>query len=132
MIFCQACEDQQKSYFTSNKGKLIRKDQSDWNHAGWYSEEKLPVELPYLANYQPKGTGRGPLADHPEFYQTKCPECGGDARKETDVSDTFLDSSWYFLRYPSVNKDSDGKPLPWDPDITKKWLPVDLYHFGKK
>ena len=129
MIFCQACEDQQKSYFTSNKGKLIRKDQSDWNHAGWYSEEKLPVELPYLANYQPKGTGRGPLADHPEFYQTKCPECGGDARKETDVSDTFLDSSWYFLRYPSVGNKRESK-LPWEPEITKKWLPVNLYFGG--
>src|SRR3990170_8893570 len=132
MIFCKKCAKAKKSYFTkTDLGKLIRKDQSDWNHFGWYpqAEEKLPVELPYLKDYKPTGGGRGPLADHPEFYKTKCPECGGQAERETDVSDTFLDSSWYFLRYPSARSARSGQ-VPFDPEITKKWLPVDLYFGG--
>lgn len=98
---------------------------------GWVAvaEEDLPVVLPDIEDYSPEGTGRGPLANHPEFYKTKCPKCGGQARRETDVSDTFLDSSWYFLRYPSVGSEtSDSKPF--DPKVTKDWLPVDLYFGG--
>lgn len=98
---------------------------------GWQPvpEKDLPVLLPDLKNYKPKGTGRGPLADHPEFYETKCPKCSGNAKRETDVSDTFLDSAWYFLRYPSVDAKS-SKKQPFDPEITKNWLPVDLYFGG--
>jgi len=95
---------------------------------GWQPvpEEGLPVLLPHIKDYQPIGTGVGPLASHKEFYEVKCPSCGEIARRETDVSDTFLDSAWYFLRYPSVGTKSD----PWDAEITKNWLPVDLYFGG--
>lgn len=95
---------------------------------GWQPvpEEDLPVVLPDIDDYQPKGEGKGPLAAHPEFYSVSCPKCGGPATRETDVSDTFLDSAWYFLRYPSVGVDDK----PWDPEITKNWLPVDLYFGG--
>lgn len=95
---------------------------------GWQPvpEKDLPVLLPDIEDYQPKGQGKGPLASHPEFYKTACPNCGGEATRETDVSDTFLDSSWYFLRYPSVGVEDN----PWDPKITKNWLPVDLYFGG--
>lgn len=89
-------------------------------------EKDLPVLLPDIEDFQPKGQGAGPLAGHPEFYETTCPNCKGPAKRETDVSDTFLDSSWYFLRYPSAEDDSE----PWSPGITKKWLPVDLYFGG--
>jgi len=94
---------------------------------GWQAvpEKDLPVLLPEIKDYQPKGDGKGPLANHPEFYKTTCPKCGGPAERETDVSDTFLDSSWYFLRYPSV-----GLKIPWDPQVTRAWLPVDLYFGG--
>lgn len=95
---------------------------------GWVPvpEKDLPVLLPNISDYKPEGTGRGPLANHEEFYQTKCPKCGKDAKRETDVMDTFVDSSWYFLRYPSVG---DNKAA-FDPQITKKWLPVSLYFGG--
>lgn len=90
------------------------------------SEEKLPVVLPNISDYKPEGTGKGPLANHREFWKVKCPKCGGEARRETDVMDTFVDSSWYFLRYPSVGNNGNA----FGSDITKKWLPVDLYFGG--
>ena len=95
---------------------------------GWLavSEKELPVLLPSISDYKPGGTGKGPLANHPEFYKVKCPECGDEGNRETDVMDTFVDSSWYFLRYPSVGVDEKA----FDPEITKKWLPVDLYFGG--
>ena len=95
---------------------------------GWVPvpEKDLPVLLPSISDYKPEGTGRGPLANHKEFYEVKCPKCGSAAKRETDVMDTFVDSSWYFLRYPSVGEDSAA----FDPEITKKWLPVDLYFGG--
>ncbi len=134
MIFCKNCAQKGRSYFNSQKNiskgnKLIHINQSDWNHAGWFPEEKLPVELPYYKDYQPKGEGRGPLADHQEFYRVSCPECGAEAQRETDVLDTFVDSSWYFLRYPTLGSKNADK-VPFDEDITKKWLPVDLYFGG--
>ncbi|MDZ8237142.1 MAG: class I tRNA ligase family protein [Nostoc sp. ChiQUE01a] len=89
-------------------------------------EEQLPVELPETENWLPQGTGNSPLADIPEFVNTTCNSCGGAARRETDVSDNFLDSAWYFLRYPS----SDRADVPFDPAITAKWLPVDMYIGG--
>jgi len=89
-------------------------------------EEDLPVRLPYVADFRPKGGGASPLAAVPEFVHTACPRCGGPARRETDVSDTFLDSAWYFLRYPSAHRDD----VAFDPELTRKWLPVDLYAGG--
>ena len=95
---------------------------------GWVvvPEKDLPVLLPNISDYKPEGTGKGPLANHKEFYETKCPKCGGKATRETDVMDTFVDSSWYFLRYPSVGVENK----PFDLDLYKKWLPVSLYFGG--
>jgi leucyl-tRNA synthetase len=92
-------------------------------------ESDLPVLLPDVANVadvRPTGTGRSPLAAIDLFVHTECPSCGGPAERETDVSDTFLDSAWYFLRYPS----SDVSERPWDPDRTARLLPVDQYAGG--
>lgn len=133
MIYCDTCCRNGKSFFTENTNgqKIIRGNQEDWEHAGWYPvpEESLPVLLPFVKDYQPKGKGEGPLGEQKEFYEVKCPNCGNLAKRETDVSDTFLDSAWYFLRYPSVGSVSSTK-LPFDTDITKKWLPVNLYFGG--
>ncbi|HET8850983.1 MAG TPA: leucine--tRNA ligase [Ktedonobacteraceae bacterium] len=85
-------------------------------------EDQLPVLLPYVVDWLPTGTGTSPLAQIDSFVNTICPICGQPARRETDVSDNFLDSSWYFLRYPS----SDDETQPWDPELTRKWLPVDM------
>jgi leucyl-tRNA synthetase len=89
-------------------------------------EEQLPVVLPEVDQYQPDGSGVSPLAKVEDFVQTTCPVCGGAARRETDVSDNFLDSAWYFLRYPSKGDERE----PWSPPLTRKWLPVDMYVGG--
>jgi leucyl-tRNA synthetase len=92
-------------------------------------DDQLPVLLPEVedpAAIRPTGTGLSPLASVPGWADVDCPSCGRPARRETDVSDTFFDSSWYFLRYPSA-----GVPdRPWDPEATAAWLPVDQYAGG--
>src|SRR3989475_1993537 len=89
-------------------------------------EKDLPVELPLIEDFRPDDTGVSPLARHEEWYFVQCPQCGGKARRETDVSDTFLDSAWYHLRYPST----EFHDRPFDPARTKKRLPVSSYIGG--
>jgi leucyl-tRNA synthetase len=88
-------------------------------------EEQLPVELPaHVESFIP--TGRSPLEDVPEFIETTCPQCGGPARRDPDTMDTFVDSSWYHLRYVDAHNDS----APFDPKKAAAWLPIDLYIGG--
>ena len=87
-------------------------------------EEQLPVLLPSDAEFKP--TGESPLAGNLGFVQTSCPQCGGDARRETDTMDTFVDSSWYMMRYTSP----DYHAGPFDPTQIQEWLPVDQYTGG--
>ncbi len=89
-------------------------------------EDELPVLLPDVEDYRPTGTGSSPLAAIPSFVNTTCPICGAPAKRETDVADNFLDSAWYYLRYPS----SDDAAEPWHPELTRKWLPVAMYVGG--
>lgn len=91
-------------------------------------EKDLPVKLPAMEDFLPEGKGKGPLAKNMKFVNTKCPVCDEKAERETDVSDPFVDSSWYFFRYPSTEYDNQ----PFDKKITKKWLPVDSYIGGKE
>ncbi len=114
MIFCEACAN-------ANHGE--QKDMP-----GWYTvvNKDLPVILPRIKNFQPAGTGIAPLATEKSFYEVPCPKCGAPARRETDIIDNFIDSAWYYLRYPSVK----DRKVPWDRTITKKWFPVDMYIGG--
>lgn len=95
---------------------------------GWQPvpDEKLPILLPDVEDWKPKGDGQSPLANIESFVNTKCPNCGGPAKRETDVSDTFLDSAWYFFRYPAVENKEKGL----DDGKIERWLPVDMYIGG--
>ncbi|MCP4683850.1 MAG: class I tRNA ligase family protein, partial [bacterium] len=87
-------------------------------------ESDLPIELPPTENYHPKG--RSPLADVPEYMNTTCPKCGGEAQRDPDTMDTFVCSSWYLFRYA----DPHNNKAPFDKDQANRWLPVDLYVGG--
>jgi leucyl-tRNA synthetase len=91
-------------------------------------EDQLPVILPFVEDFKPGDDGIAPLAKDSSFYEVDCPSCGQPGRRETDVSDTFLDSSWYFLRYPST----DVSDRPFAPARTNRWLPVDAYIGGEE
>jgi leucyl-tRNA synthetase len=87
-------------------------------------EDQLPVLLPDVDDYRPKG--KPPLASNEEFMSTTCPKCGGPARREADTMDTFVDSSWYFLRYTDPHNDH----APFDRAIADYWMPIDQYIGG--
>ncbi|XZJ10130.1 leucine--tRNA ligase [Clostridium perfringens] len=87
-------------------------------------ESQLPVELPYDVEFAPDG--KSPLAKSEAFVNTTCPHCGKPAKRETDTLDTFVCSSWYYLRYPD-NKNTEA---PFNPELINKMLPVDKYVGG--
>jgi len=89
-------------------------------------EKDLPVELPYVEKYQPTGTGESPLSAIQEWVNTKCPKCGGPAKRETDTMPNWAGSNWYYMRYCDPNND---KALA-DPKKLKYWMPVDWYNGG--
>lgn len=89
-------------------------------------EDQLPVMLPDVEAYEPNDAGESPLANMREWVEVKCPNCGGDAERETDTMPNWAGSSWYFLRYCDPHND---KALA-DPEKLKYWMPVDLYNGG--
>lgn len=91
-------------------------------------EEELPVRLPVLEDFRPDDSGISPLARDADWYNVPCPACGTMARRETDVSDTFLDSAWYYLRYTST----DFHDRPFDAERVKRWCPVTSYIGGNE
>lgn len=119
MIYCESC---------AKEGRGEQKEMP-----GWYAvpDDSLPVILPQVEDFRPKGTGESPLATDESFCKTMCPACGGDARRETDVSDTFLDSAWYYIGFllKTSNLEFKISNLKFG-DIVKRWLPVDMYIGG--
>ncbi len=89
-------------------------------------DENLPIELPELKDFAPAGDGRSALARADEWLHVQCPRCGGDAERETDTLDTYICSSWYFLRYLDPRNDEEI----FDSNVANKWQPVDFYNGG--
>ena len=87
-------------------------------------EKDLPVKLPYDVEFRP--TGKSPLSTHEGFMNCTCPKCGKKARRDADTLDTFVCSSWYYLRYPEANNDKQA----FTPAVANKMLPVDVYVGG--
>ena len=123
LVFCKNCAEiaNSKSQIANNK-----LSQGEVENPGWVPvlDDELPVLLPELKDYRPKGVA--PLASSEKFWKTKCPRCGRDARRETETLDTFVDSSWYYLRYT----DPHNNRMPFDKLRVNRWLPVDLYVIG--
>jgi len=101
-------------------------------------EKDLPIKLPYIKDFRPTGTDKSPLTKSEKFYKVRCPECNLWAYRETDVSDTFLDSAWYYIGYlakirnPKSETNSKFKiqNSPFLNPLIKKWLPVSMYIGG--
>ncbi len=89
-------------------------------------DEDLPVVLPELQNFAPSGDGRSALATATDWLHVSCPKCGGPAERETDTLDTYICSSWYFLRY----LDPNNSEKIFDSAIANEWMPVDFYNGG--
>jgi len=89
-------------------------------------DDQLPVELPPVAGLDLTPKGTSPLGAATDWVNTTCPQCGGAALLDTDTMDTFVDSSWYFLRFADPRNES----APFDPELVRQWLPVDQYVGG--
>lgn len=116
LVFCAACA-----------ALPLSKGESEGVH-GWIPvpTEELPVVLPTVENYQPTSNGESPLSAIDSFVNTKCPTCGGPAKRETDTMPNWAGSSWYFLRYTDAHNDTAFASQ----EALKQWMPVDIYNGG--
>ena len=133
VVYCKHCAKnfpKARLFPSSSEALGIPQSQALENYATiTVSEKDLPVRLPEMkSGWEPAGDGKGPLAKVESFMRATCPKCGGEARREADVMDNFLDSAWYFFRYVSPR---DKKAI-FDKKMGKKWLPIDLYVGGNE
>ncbi len=155
MVFCRTCAEKKISYWESSPKSEVRSpafaeatagkskstvqnkmDQSMTKNIemvknsmyGWFpiDQKSLPLELPYLKSYEPTGTGESPLAQAADWLKATCPNCGSEARRETDTMPNWAGSCWYFLRFADPHNNAE----PWSKESMKKWLPVDWYIGG--
>ncbi|MBT9171545.1 MAG: Leucine--tRNA ligase [Actinobacteria bacterium] len=143
VIFCENCKEllesskfkiprQRRVRLWRKNSKLLKSfSRGELENPGWIAvpEKDLPVKLPFIKEFRPTGTGKSPLASVKSFYEAKCPKCGSKAKRETDVSDTFLDSAWYYLGYLILGN-KKNKKFNLDKNLIKKWLPVHRYIGG--
>lgn len=128
LVFCENCKKEVERLKKEGREKNEKFSIGEMLNPGWVSvpDSNLPVTLPRVEKYKPTGTGESPLAAIKDWVNTKCPKCGGPARRETDTMPNWAGSSWYFLRYCDPHNDkslADYKKLEY-------WLPVDLYNGG--
>lgn len=124
LVFCKDCSDKIKN------GKLNIKslNRGEVLNPGWFAvpEKELPLKLPNVKNYQPTGSLESPLAGVSSWVNTKCPRCGGPARRETNTMPQWAGSCWYYLRY--IDPSNDKKLV--EPKKEKAFMPVDMYIGG--
>ena len=151
LVFCHACKKQAERFKSQipNPKSLIGEENwkleiGNWKFSlgellnpGWIAvpESELPLKLPDVKSYEPTGTGESPLANIKEWVNTKCPKCGGEAKRETNTMPQWAGSSWYYLAYLIKSQKLKVKSQKYffDEEIQvafKKWLPVDLYVGG--
>ena len=122
LVFCASCKAEQKN------AKLRKLSKGELLNPGWIAvpEKQLPLKLPNVKSYEPSGTGESPLAKMTSWVKTKCPRCGGSARRETNTMPQWAGSCWYYLRF----MDPKNKKALVDPKKEKYWSPVDVYVGG--
>lgn len=137
MIYCPKCAKNKISWWDRQDGKEFQKSHQtvsklnkevQENLYGWFpiDEKNLPLELPYVKSYEPPETGESPLSKIDSFVKTVCPNCGEEARRETDTMPNWAGSCWYFLRFADPKNDKE----PWNKEAMKLWEPVDWYFGG--
>jgi leucyl-tRNA synthetase len=137
MVFCESCAKKKVSWWDTEAGKAFKKDYQNVSKVnedvqtalhGWFplDEKDSPLELPYLESYEPGENGESPLAQVADWVQTTCPNCGGQATRETDTMPNWAGSCWYFLRFADPHNDKE----PWSKEAMKQWQPVDWYFGG--
>ncbi len=126
LIFCENCAAEMRKRVSKIKGRKPNKGES--LNPGWITvpEKDLPVKLPRVKKYKPTETGESPLAEIKHWVNTKCPKCGGSAKRETDTMPNWAGSNWYYLRYCDSKND---KKLA-SSKLLRKWMPVDWYNGG--
>ncbi len=129
-VFCENCKKRISNFQfpISNKNSKSEFSEGELANPGWIAipEKDLPLVLPKVKNYKPTDTGESPLADISSWVNTKCPQCGGKARRETDTMPNWAGSSWYYLRYA----DPKNSKKFADPKNLKYFTPVDWYNGG--